>query len=129
MRKKYIASVLIPALLIQLCGCYSMKELSKDEMAGLKEGGDLIVQTKNSSIYYFEKSNYHISNDSIYGKGYAKFSDTPDFKVVNKEIVALTNIETIQQDGLNWVTTTLLIIGGVLLSFIVLSSIFKWNIK
>ena len=39
MRKKYIVSVLIPSLLIQLYGCYSMKEISKDEMAGLKEGG------------------------------------------------------------------------------------------
>jgi len=118
MRKKYIAFVLIPALLIQLCGCYSMKELSKDEMAGLKEGGDLIAHTKNSSIYFFEKSNYHISNDTLYGKGYAKFADTSDFKAVNEGAIALTNIKSIQQEELNMVTTGLLG-GGILLVVIV----------
>jgi len=114
MRKKYIVSVLIPALLIQLCGCYSMKEIGKNEVAGLEEGGDLIVHTKDSTIYFFEKSNYHISNDSIYGKGYAKFTNASDFKAVNKGGVALTNIETIQHDELNLVTTSL-VAGGILL--------------
>jgi hypothetical protein len=114
MPKKYIVTVLIPALLAQLCGCYSMKEISKDEMVGLKEGGDLIVNTKESNIYFFEESNYHISNDSLYGKGYAKFFGVNDFKLVNDGAVALTNIKTIQQDELNIVTTGLLI-GGILL--------------
>ena len=114
MYKNYIASILIPALLIQLCGCYSVKELSKDEIAELKVGGDLIVHTKDSTIYFFEKSDYHTSNDSLYGKGYAKFSDATDFKAVNESIVPLTDIESIQQDELNLVTTVLLF-GGILL--------------
>ena len=111
MRKKYIVFVLIPSLLIQLYGCYSMQEISKDDMAEFKEGGDLIVSTKDSTIYFFEESNYHISTDSIYGKGYSKFSDAPDFKIVNKGAVALTNIKTIQQEDLNLTTTGLLIVG------------------
>ena len=114
MRKKYIVSVLIPALLIQLCGCYSMKEIGKNEVAGLEEGGDLIVHTKDSTIYFFEKSNYHISNNSIYGKGYAKFTNASDFKIVNEGAVALKDIERIQQDELNLVTTSL-VAGGILL--------------
>ena len=114
MCKKYIVSVLIPLLLIQVYGCYSMKEISKDEMAGLNEGGDLILHTKNSTIYFFEKSNYHISNNSIYGKGYAKFTNASDFKIVNEGAVALKDIERIQQDELNLVTTSL-VAGGILL--------------
>lgn len=113
MKNKYIASVLIPALLIQLYGCYSMQDISKDELAGLKEGDDLIVQTKDSTIYFFEETNYHISNDSLYGKGYAKFSDVPDFKILNKSAISLTSIKTIQQEDLNLITTGLLI-GGIL---------------
>jgi len=113
MRRKYIVSVLIPAFLIQLFGCYSMQDIPKDEIAGLKAGGDIIVHAKDSTIYFFEGSNYHISNDSLYGKGYAKFSDAPEFKLVNKGAVALTNIKTIQQDELNLVTTGFLI-GGIL---------------
>jgi hypothetical protein len=113
MHKKYIASVLISALLIQLYGCYSMQDITKDEMAGLKDGGDLIVHTQDSKIYFFEESNYHISNDSLYGKGYVK-SDYYASKVATEGTIALTNIESIQQDKFNLVTT-LSIIGGTLL--------------
>jgi len=116
MRKKYIVSVLIPALLVQLCGCYSMKEISKDEMTGLKEGGDLVVYTKDSTIYSFEESNYYISNDTLYGKGYVKFSEDSDFKVAIENSIALTNIEKVQKAELNPTSTTWLIIGGMLLT-------------
>ena len=114
MYKKYIVLVLIHFLLFHLCGCYSMKEIGKNEVAGLKEGGDLIINTKDSTVYFFEKSNYHISNDSIYGKGYAKFTNASDFKIVNEGAVALKDIERIQQDELNLVTTSL-VAGGILL--------------
>ena len=115
MCKKYIVLVIIPLLLIHLCGCYSLREISKDEMVGLKEGGDLIVYTKDSTIYSFKESNYHISNDSLYGKGYVKFNDNSGFKVAIENTIALKNIKAIERDELNPVTTTLLIIGSVIL--------------
>ncbi|HAB54100.1 MAG: hypothetical protein A2455_06635 [Ignavibacteria bacterium RIFOXYC2_FULL_35_16] len=115
MCKKYIVLVLIPLLLIHLCGCYSLREISKDEMVGLKEGGDLIVYTKDSTIYSFKESNYHISNDSLYGKGYVKFNDNSGFKVAIENTIALKNIKAIERDELNPVTTTLLITGSVIL--------------
>jgi hypothetical protein len=114
MRKKYIVTVLIPALLIQLYGCYSMQEISNDEMSGLKEGGDLIVYSKDSAIYSFEESNYHISNDTLYGKGYVKLNEDSDFKVATESTIALSNIESVQQDELNPTDTTWLITGGIL---------------
>ena len=123
MHKKYIVVVLIPSLLIHLCGCYSMREISKDEIAGLKDGGDLIVFTKDSTIYSFKESNYHISNDSLYGKGYVKFTEDSDFKVVIENTIALTNIESVQQDELNPVTTTLLIFGSILVVVVVVGGI------
>ena len=113
LHKKNIVFVLIPGLLMQLCGCYSMQEISNDEMAEFKEGGDLIVSTKDSTIYFFEESNYYLSNASLYGIGYAKYSDVPDFKIVNKSVVALTSIKTLKQEDLNLATTGLLI-GGIL---------------
>jgi hypothetical protein len=114
MHKKYIASVLIPALLIQLYGCYSMQDITKDEMAGLKDGGDLIVYTKDSTIYSFNESNYNILNDSLYGKGYVKFNEESDFKVPIEKSIALTSIESVQQDEMNASGTTWLIIGGIM---------------
>ena len=115
MCKKYIVLVLIPLLLIHLSGCYSLREISKEEMAGLKEGGDLIVYTKDSTIYSFKESNYHISNVSLYGKGYVKFADNSAFKVAIANTIALKNIKAIERDELNPVTTTLLIVGSVVL--------------
>ena len=115
MHKKYIVFVLIPALIIQLYGCYSLREISKDEMVGLKEGGDLIIYTKDSTIYSFKESSYHISNDSLYGKGYVKFNDNSGFKVAIENTIALKNIKAIERDELNPVTTTLLITGCVIL--------------
>jgi hypothetical protein len=116
MRKKYIVTVLILALLLQLYGCYSMQEIPKDEIVGLKDGDDLIVYTKDSTIYSFEESNYHISNDTLYGKGYIKFNDDSDFKVATEGTIALSNIESVQQDELNSVTITLLVIGIAVLA-------------
>jgi hypothetical protein len=114
MSKKYIVSVLIPALLIQLYGCYSMQDISRDEMAGLKDEGDLIVYTKDATLYFFEESNYHISNDSLYVKGYIKHSNFSASKVEIEKSIAMTNIESIQQDEINPVTTSLFVIGSIL---------------
>ena len=114
MRKKYIVFVLIPALLIQLYGCYSMQEIPKDEIVGLKDGDDILVYTKDSTIYSFEESNYHFANDTLYGKGYVKFNEDSDFKVATEGTIALSKIESIQQDEINPVTTSLLVIGSAL---------------
>ncbi len=110
-------------LLIQLCGCYSMREIPKDELAGLKEVGDIIVHTKDSTIYSFKEFNYHISNDSLYGKGYVKFNDASDFKVPIESPIALTNINTLQREELNSTNTTWLIIGCVLSAAVVVLGI------
>ena len=113
MCKKYIVFVLIPALLIQLYGCYSMQDISKDELTGLTDEGDIIVYTKDATIYFFEESNYHISNDSLYVKGYVKSSAYAS-KIEIEKSIALTNIESIQQNEINPVTTSLLVIGSIL---------------
>jgi len=93
-----------------------MQNISNDEIAGLKDGGDLTVYTKDSTIYFFKESNYYISNDSLYGKGYVKSSEDSDFNVEIESVIALTSIETIQQDELNPFTTTLLVIGIILIA-------------
>ena len=113
MRKKYIVFVLIPALLIQLYGCYSMQDIPKEEITGLNGEGDLIVYTKDATIYFFEESNYLIANDSLYVEGYIKSSDEAS-KVEIEKSIALTNIESIQQNEINPVTTSLLVIGSIL---------------
>jgi hypothetical protein len=130
MRKKCIISVLITALLIQLYGCYSMQDIPKEAITGLRGEGDLIVHTKDSTIYFFEESNYLISNDSLYVKGTFKSSDDA-FKVEIEKSIALTNIESIQQNEINPVTTSLLVIGSILfaagVAIIILFATMDWD--
>ncbi len=110
MCKKYIVSILVPALLINLCGCYSMREITNDELKDRIGEGDLIIHTKDSTFYSFEEFNYKISNDSLFGKGYIRYNEDSDFEKLFDGAIALTNMEMIEQDELNPVTTTLLII-------------------
>ena len=123
MRQKYIVVVLIPTLLIQIYGCYTTQDIPKDEIAGLKDEGDLIVYTKDSTVYFFEESNYHISNDSLYGKGYIKSTDYYGFKERVDYLLPLSNIESMQQDKFNSAGTTWLIVAGVLTTALVVYGI------
>ena len=69
---------------------------------------------KTQPFIPFKESNYHFANDSIYGKGYVKFNEDSDFKVATEGTIALSKIESIQQDEINPVTTSLLVIGSAL---------------
>jgi hypothetical protein len=127
MCKKYFIYFLITSLLIQLCSCYSTNEISKDEIARLKGKGDIIVYTKDSTIYSFKESHYHISNDSLYGKGFVKFNEDDEFKVSTEGVIALNNIQAIERSELNASHTTWLIIGSIffvaaLIVFIVIAN-------
>ena len=110
MYKNYIASVLIPVLLINLYGCYSMREITKDELKRSNGEGDVIIHKKDSTSYLFEEFNYGTSGDSLYGKGYKKYFEYFTFSEPFDGIIVLPDIKTIEHDELNPVTTTLLII-------------------
>jgi len=43
--KKYIASILIPPLLLYLSGCYSMQKVTKDEFLQESDYPELMVKT------------------------------------------------------------------------------------
>ncbi len=52
--KRYISAVLAPCLLLNLFGCYSMKEVSLSELS--KEEDELIINTKDSTVYFLQKN-------------------------------------------------------------------------
>lgn len=66
--KKYIASILIPCLLLQFSGCYSMQKVTKDEFLQASDYPELYIRTKDKE-YAFEEKSYNFSNDTILGKG------------------------------------------------------------
>jgi hypothetical protein len=66
--KKYFITVLIPYLLLQFSGCYSMQKITKDDFSPSPDYPELIVKTNNKE-YTFEEGNYSFANDTIYGEG------------------------------------------------------------
>jgi len=113
--KKYFISILIPSLLIHLCSCYSMRKITKDELKERIGDGEIVLWTNDSTYYFFNETGYKISNDSLFGTGFVKYNEDSDFEEFFEGTIALKNIEMIEQDELNPVTTTILIVGGILL--------------
>ena len=64
--KKYFITVLIPYLLLNFSGCYSIQKFTKDDFSPSPDYPKLIVKTNNKE-YTFEEGNYSFANDTIYG--------------------------------------------------------------
>lgn len=66
--KKYFITVLIPYLLLQFSGCYSIQKFTKVDFSPSPDYPKLIVKINNKE-YTFEEGNYSFANDTIYGEG------------------------------------------------------------
>jgi len=74
--KKLTITITILSFL-NLIGCYSYQEITKDEFTEAEEYLDLQVITKDQYIYEFDEGNYIVQEDSINGSG----------KFVNKKLI------------------------------------------
>jgi hypothetical protein len=84
---------------------------------------DEIYLTKiDSSRYRFMKNDYHIENDTLYGKGKLLLGDVERLQVRK---IAISNIESIEVESINWITTPLLVLGIVIVSLILAIVIFQ----
>jgi hypothetical protein len=137
MYKKLILTILIYLMLVQLTGCYNMQHISKNELIKEYHEDEIIILTRNDSLYSF--LTYTVVNDSILGKGYVKsvasrnektslknyvenvYSDT-DFSEPFTGKIAMDDILEMKQDKINWDSTKLLI-GGTLISIVIVVGI------
>ena len=137
MYKKIILIVLIFSMLLQLIGCYNMQVITKNELIKGNNENEIIILTKNDSLYSF--LNYIVVNDSISGKGYVKsitsrnektslknyldnaYSDL-DFSEPFNGKITMEDILEIKQDKIDWGSTKLLI-GVTVISIIIVGGI------
>jgi hypothetical protein len=108
--KKYISAILVPCLLLQLFGCYSFQNISVEELSNKKEMDDITFIDANDYEYLFKAKNYTISNDSIEGKAMRNIIKNDLENEVFKGKIALSDIKSIQEDRINYVTTSLLVL-------------------
>lgn len=88
--KKYLISLFIPYLLFHLSGCYSTQRITTSIPEGYPE---MYVKTKDKE-YFFEEGDYHISYDTIYGKGEMRVLYNP-FKPF-KGSISINDVEDIE---------------------------------
>ncbi len=114
MYKKLISSILVVALL-NLLGCYSSELVNVTEYKQIEEedkSDDIRVITIYSEYYL---SDFYIENDTLYAKGKEI--------LYNKEKpfdgkIALSDIESIQFEYLNGLTTAPAVLGIVAILFV-----------
>ena len=96
--KKYIASILIPCLLLQFSGCYSMQRVTKEEFSPAPDYPKLMVRT-NEKKYSFEEGSYSFQNDTIYGTGKCLLLKNDYLPFEGK--ISINDVEKIETDRMN----------------------------
>ncbi len=127
--KKILISILITAFL-NLIGCYSVSEVSKDEFIGAKNS-DAYLLTNSLEKLHFKNGNYFVEEDTIQGIGERQFGG---MNFPFKGSVPLDSVNKYQIEYLDGLKTTGLIlsigvcvfvIGGAIFAGEVLSGIFR----
>jgi hypothetical protein len=110
--KRYISAILVPCLLLQLSGCYSMQEISTEELINRNGEDDIQVITKENKTYVFDEFNYKIFPDSISGKGnlIVDYSEFSSYYQEFEGTIAFSEIESLYTDEFN-LTETIFILG------------------
>ena len=124
MTKKIIIVVLIPSLFIYLTGCYSMYDLSKENLK-TAPNTKLWVMTNNGDSYLFRE--YRIKQDTLLGE------ISNENRTLILKTIPLKDITALQTEKLNGGHTVLAVLGialvlvfiGVLITGSGLSSFFK----
>lgn len=125
--RKIITAFLIVSLSLNLTGCYSMQEISKEELIQQVDKNKIRIWTKKSK-FTFEESNYLIQNDSIIGHGKSEMLGGKSFSkqsVIDfNDKIALSDVRKIESDKFN-LTITLIAVGVPLALIIYTALTFK----
>lgn len=116
MGKKFIVSLLVVTLL-NLAGCYSISDVSKEEF--LKEEDKDIYLISSFGKYHFTAGNYIIKNDTLTGVGE---KEIPGFGLAPyRGSVSLEWVRTFQIEHLNLLRTGGCILGLAGITLLILS--------
>jgi len=104
--KKLIVSILIPSLLSSLCGCYSIKEISKDEFVKQDSKEETFIPepdhetfliTHDSTRYQIHELSYNGKSDTIILKGTKVISQESIIPFTsNIAVVDVKNFEVVE---------------------------------
>ena len=106
MTKKIMVVVLIPSLFIYLTGCYSMHDITTEDLK-TAPSSKLWVMTNNGDSYLFRDNAYRIQRDTLIGE------ITNENRTLTLKAISLEDIASLQTETLNGGNTFLAVLGGV----------------
>jgi hypothetical protein len=104
MTKKVMIMVLIPSLFIYLAGCYSMYDISKDDLKK-EPTSKLWVITLKGDSYLFLDNSYNINQDTLIGRVFIENQS------LIKKTIPLNDISTLKTEKINGENTALVVLG------------------
>ncbi len=118
--KKYISSILIPCLLLQFFGCYSFKVITIDELKNYKGTNEIMIKTNQNEVLIERKTgeispmDWEASDSLITIKTKEMIKWENYNKLIDKVAeIRYNEIESVEIEELNILTTTLLTVGIV----------------
>lgn len=135
--KRYISAILIPCFLLQLCGCYTQKEITYENFYVLPKSEEATILTidKNKIELTSDSAQYKymfwqkgIDSLTIYSTHLQKISNIAVKQVTDTLNLAKENIESVYVKEIDTAKTILLIIIpiAVCLSFYLLLENMTW---
>lgn len=109
MGKKLFISFIVLAFL-NLVGCYSVSEVSKEEFIAT-HNRDAYLLTQNLEKYHFKAGNYVIQNDTLKGTGEKEILWVGE--VPFKGIIPLNTVNSFQTEYLDGLKTTGAVVGTI----------------
>ena len=121
--KRYIAAIFVPCFFLQLSGCYTMQEISRDEFEQRPGQEDLQIKTNGGKILSFNKDNYIVRSDSIIGVGntVSYYEWIPEIEFEGS--IALDEVESFSMEGFSVLNTVWVALGGIFIGIIVFGAI------
>lgn len=105
MTKKIILIALIPALFIYLTGCFSMYDISQEDLKP-SSNSKLWVMTGKGDSYLFQENSYKIRKDSLFG------ISSGDNQPLMKKTIPLNDVYALQIEKLNGINSALTVLGA-----------------
>jgi len=112
--EKIIISILIPSYFLCFTGCYTMREVSKEEFKN--QSNTAILLTNKMETYRLYKGQYYIKADTVYGKGSQILNggiEIPSSKQIPLDNISLYSIK--ESDEVKTVLAFIGITAGVVL--------------
>lgn len=114
--KKFIVFILFVTLaLVHFLGCYDKTVLSKEDFSDASM--QVWVITVDAKKYSFEENEYHVTRDTLFGKGQRILESGQGRDFAGS--IPLASIQSLEVHELNEVRTVLGVVGGILVGGLV----------